>query len=564
MVTKTGNIKVNTPSGKANFAPNTITTQVADPARRQALSASLGALTEKNVLGYPTFSTLEAYTAGTTVFYDRRLYTFTADHAAGAWNAEEVEGANVRTLVTDAIIASLLNGDTVPAAAGNLASWLNSQARIDDLQTDTVFFAGGNASIDSAKQAELVSVVAKTDFGATQLRSTGFNQLRAATQVGTGWAFLVPAMPYGTFATATQPNGVLFTSDAHENLQPTVRFLPLSSGTPTAITDGTAVTPVVENGYAFYTTAQMGWLIVSGIDRSTTCAHIAWSGRYDEYVSVDDEADAGSTLPVGAAIAACHDYGLLLNVGGLSDRVERIGQAQIRWTRVNERTKPEWTNTLQDDEETYLHTATIAAMKADGAAEFMTEAQVLIVEGTTISYTDQNEEALTDYVKFNLATQATGELNLTSAFTVEDFGLIVVEGAIGEAFVTISYAQGIPDSVRAMLASIDNATVPVIAEALTRLYNEFVGLRARLETGYGAALSAQVVDTLEYRTYGAPLYVQGAGAPSAAVVPDNWPDDKPWTGAPLYPHMHYFDKAGKRWYDGPLEPSSSIGDWVAR
>ena len=102
MATKKGNILVKTSSGKANFAPNTITTCVADPGRGQALSASLESLIEKNALGYPTFSTLSNYPVGGTVFYDRKLWTFTTAHPAGAWNASHVREANIKELLIEA------------------------------------------------------------------------------------------------------------------------------------------------------------------------------------------------------------------------------------------------------------------------------------------------------------------------------------------------------------------------------------------------------------------------------------------------------------------------------
>ena len=54
------------------------------------------------------FSASKAYTAGEMVFYNRKLYKFTADHAAGAWNAAHAaevtvgsEMADIRSDVTD-------------------------------------------------------------------------------------------------------------------------------------------------------------------------------------------------------------------------------------------------------------------------------------------------------------------------------------------------------------------------------------------------------------------------------------------------------------------------------
>lgn len=46
--------------------------------------------------GYEEFSTTKEYKAGTTVLKDGLLYTFTTDHAAGAWNDEEVENGSLK------------------------------------------------------------------------------------------------------------------------------------------------------------------------------------------------------------------------------------------------------------------------------------------------------------------------------------------------------------------------------------------------------------------------------------------------------------------------------------
>ena len=92
-----GNLTV----GGQTVIPNTTTAAVADPARQQALSASLTALIEKNALGYPTFSTLENYAADTIVFYDRKLWQFDVAHTKGAWNAEQVHEADIKTIIDE-------------------------------------------------------------------------------------------------------------------------------------------------------------------------------------------------------------------------------------------------------------------------------------------------------------------------------------------------------------------------------------------------------------------------------------------------------------------------------
>ena len=71
-------------------AIKTLDTLVKDTARNQALSVSLANLIERNALGFPPFSTVTPYAADDIVFYDRRLYKFTAAKTAGAWDSTKV------------------------------------------------------------------------------------------------------------------------------------------------------------------------------------------------------------------------------------------------------------------------------------------------------------------------------------------------------------------------------------------------------------------------------------------------------------------------------------------
>ncbi len=461
--------------------------------------------------------------------------------------------------------------------AGNLASWAGSTQNANYTQEAVIETTGGDLSIDSSVPATLMSIAAKTDFSATKLIATGFNLLRRATAVGNGWYFMVPALPYGAINTATQPNGVLFTNSQGENLRPTVYFKPLASGVPTSVTDGTACayTDASTGGkdYRFFTTSQAGYIIVSGIDRAATCAHIGWSKRYDDYVAVNDDSDAGSEVDIAAGIHTLHSYDKMLTVGNVADRIERTGDNQVTWHRLVDRVQPTWTNTPVESEGEptgdYLHTATISGMKADGAAAFETLGITLLVDGTTISFTDQNETVESDYVKYELATEATGTASVSSSFNVEDWGLIIIQGAVGSAYIDIAYAQGIPDSVRQMLSNIDNKTIPVIAEAMLYLYNENMALRELLAGKDNAVLpvvKAQSVECDDILTLGVPnaLYSSVAGAPSAANVPDNWDEETMtvWDGCPRKIGQQYVDKVGKKVYYA-VAVTGSTSDWVA-
>jgi len=555
---------------------NTVASAVADAARGRALSASLYELIERNALGYPSFSTLVPYGLGDIVFHDRRLYKFTTAHAAGPFDSAEVEEVSLKDLLLANVQTLLETGAIVPDVAKNLASWKGNTQNANYTQEGVVETTGGDLSIDISVAGTLLSIAAKTDFSATALISTGFNLLRRATAVGDGWYFLVPALPYGAIGTATQPNGVLFTDENHENLRPTVRFKPFSDGVPASVTDGTecAYTDATwdSKSYRLYTTTQVGYLIVSGIDRAATCAHLAWSKRYDEYIAIDDAADAGAEVDVAAGIHALHSYDKMLTVGNSADRIERTGDNQIKWFRLVDRVQPVWTNTPVESEGEptgdYIHSAVISAMKADGAAAFEMLDIALLVDGTTISFTDQNATVEDDYVKYELATEESGVLDVDSSFSVEDWGLIIIQGAVGSAYVDIAYAQGIPDSVRQMLSNIDNKTIPVIAEALLYLYNENKSLRELLTGKDDAVLpfiKARVVEYEERMTMGTPnvLECKVAGAPSAANVPANWDEAAMgvWDGCPRKVGQQYVDKVSKKVYYA-VAVTGSTADWV--
>ena len=473
-------------------------------------------------------------------------------------------------------ISDLVNGVVIPKLAKNLESWEGESLMAEDPQSLAVFTTGGDMSIDSSVPAQLVEVAAKTDFSATSLLATGFNLLRLtsangpAKAVGAGYYFPVPALPFGSINTAEQPNGVLFTSRTSENLRPTVYFKKLSQGVPTSVTDGIACsyTDAVsgDKSYRFYNPTEPGYIIVSGITWADTCAHIGWSKRYDEFIAPDDASDAGHAIALTAAIAAAHSFGKLLTVGASADRIRRISATQVQWETEVDRVQPTWTNTLQEDGETYLHTATIAAMKADGAAQFMTVSQQLTISGTTISYTDTSATAYTDFVKYEKAAHSTGTVSLATALTVEDWGLIILLDAAGEAFTTIAYAQNIPDNVRALVSARLSGQMEIVAQAFAELYSWAEDITRRLFGAQGHPIyRATEVDAQTYRIGNIPREVHGAGAPSAAVIPVDWDKLCPgvtWRGVPLAPGMVYTDDTNSKVYKAKSVLTNAVSDWI--
>ena len=543
MSNKQGNIK----DFDGNYvSPTTVTHLVYDAAKDQALSQTLYDTPDKGALGFPSFSTVTAYSEGDIVYYNNGLWKFIADHDAGAWNGAQVEAYSVKELVEDAIPEDA-------QLAENIKSWAERDAlNVGDDWTDAIRTTAGDQSVDSAKGARILSIVAQTDFAASAFKTTGFNLLHDAVGVGDGFYFPVPALAFGVFGTAAQPNGVLFTSNANQKLTPTVRFKALSAGVPSSVNDGSACAYTDSNGYRFFTCTEPGYMIVSGITLANTCAHIAWSRRYDEFISPTSQDDAGSTVSLTAILAAVHsDVSKLLAVGRgaslVSDRIDFDGTKAV-WTRKVARVQPTWTRSYLDPETgLYTYTAAISGMLSGGLAEFETEDIELSVDGTNVSYQSESGTAVTDYVKYQLATQATGNVTISNAVTIEDWGLEILVGASGSAIVTTQYAQSYPDALAQLLAKIDNSTVPVISEAIAALFERVAFLEGILSgTGRNLRLTADRVDADYYLEKGVPrvLFCTTAGAPNASVVPDNWDNEAYglWAGAPRFVGQVFVDQ----------------------
>ena len=486
----------------------------------------------------------------------------------GAFKAAEV----LRDALAAQLQLKLESGEVVPLLAGNLKSWAERNAlNVDDEWTDIIRTAAGDQSIDSTRGARLLSIVAQKDFAATAFKTTGFNLLHDAVGLSTGYYFPVPAMAFGAFGTAAQPNGILFTDNNGGKLTPTVRFKALADGVPTSLSDGDACTYTDSNGYRFYTTPGPGYLIVSGITFANTCAHIAWSRRYDEFVSPTDAQDAGSTISLSTILTAVHsDVSKLLAVGSgatlVSDRIDFDGTNAV-WLRKIGRVKPTWTRSDLDSETgLYTYTATISGIKNNGRAEFETDAVDLTVNGTTVSYQSESSTATNDCVKYELATTATGSVAISNDVNIEDWGLEILVGATGTAIVTTQYAQGYPDALAQLLANIDQSTVPIICATFAMMQAQIDGLKASLYDAVNLVrFSAMRVDTAELFRYGVPetLYCDTAGAPAAARVPKNWDEATMglWTGVPRFIGQKYVDRSGKKLYVA-WTVNNSTNDWV--
>ncbi len=572
------------------MVPETSSVMVLDAAKNQALSQTLADTPDKGALGYPTFSTVTAYTAGDKVYYQNKLYKFTANKSAGAWDASKVTDDSIKAEIdaaSNALHENLENGGVVPALAGNLESWAEDVSEVSNSWDETIRSTAGDDPIDTAFGGVLTDIVAKSDFKCDALVTSGYNLLRLASNggvavaVGNGWYFPVPHLELGAFGDATKNNGVLLTDKDGNNINnATVRFKALADGVPTSENDGVAASyqDVTYNDETFrtYLTSGAGYLIVSGITYADTCAHLAWEDWYDKYVSPTAEDDAGDSISLTALFAAAPNGTgkfLVLGSGGntVATRATRTSSTQMTITDpIGRVTSPSWTNELQEDEETYKHSLTISGMKADGLAQIEGSDQVLTVEGTTVSYTDTNATAISGAVRYEKATPATANVTLTKTqYALNDCGIEMKSGATGEAYFGCTYSQNVADALSQIAKVKLDISLSVVAEALLYLYNENKALRELLAGKDNAVLpvvKAQSVECDDILTLGVPnvLYSSVEGAPSAANVPDNWDEATMtvWNGCPRKIGQQYVDKvSGKVYY--AIKVTGSTSDWVA-
>ena len=282
-----------------------------------------------------------------------------------------------------ALIAQLLGGTLVPKLSETLASWdARGDAPVNSASYDLIRTTGGDASIDSAGGALLMAMACVgDDFVPTRIISSGYNLLRlqsnngpALALGGNAWCFPVPRLvcTEGSINTANENNGVLFTASDGSNLTPTVTFKPLWAGVPSSSADGNVCAYVDINERRHYITSEPGWLIVTGIDWASTCAHIAWSTDYDKFVAPDDEGDAGTIVDTSA-------IGTLRSVGSgsgmVSDRADRSSDTtMVKTANVGVSDALAWTDMAELDGEgnptgNYIHSATISDMAYGGVAD---------------------------------------------------------------------------------------------------------------------------------------------------------------------------------------------------
>ena len=447
----------------------------------------------------------------------------------------------------------LEEGDVIPALTENISSWAEDGGEeVKNQWDETVRTTAGEDPINTENGGVLEKIVAKEDFKCNGLLATAYNQLRlktaggGAVAVSTGWYFPVPKLTLGAFGSAEENNGLLLTDISGDNItNAVVYFKPLANGVPISVTDGTVCdSQTVSYGgksYKVYTTPGPGYLIISGISYASTCAHIAWEDWYDKFVSPTNPDDNGDYIDLTALFAAApNGTGKFLVCGGIATKAERVSDTQMKITDpIGRITSPVWTNTLQDDGVSYLHSLVISGMQEGGEAMIEGSSQILNVEGTTVSYTDNESTAISGAVRYEKSAPDVTTVTLAkTSYVLNDCGIEMKEGAIGSAYFTNKYTQNIPDT----LSQIAAVRMKQAEENIEANAEEIAALA---ETATSPAEGADFYELP--KLMGQPMKLFGNGTPQEAIVPDNWiqlaDGGYNWNGVPSAIGQEYINTA---------------------
>ena len=440
-----------------------------------------------------------------------------------------------------ASVEDLENGNVVPQYAKTLEDWADQKAiATPDTYTDAVRTTGGDIPVETSagSKPESIKPVAGSKWTAKMLFNGSYNMLNAAKWgaansqpyvggVGSDYVyFLVPELTLGTFGTADENNGLLFTDSEGENVQPaSAYFKPLGTTVPQSLTDGTLIAPTTVNydgkTYKDYATDGAGWLIVpKTVYDNDVCAHIAWEDWYNKYVSLNEpttnpEAVVG-TLMLEGLLALAHSDKYLRGVNDevcdnvvfgdtsatITHMVDELSVAANAWTNAATGESDSQGNAL------YRHSATVSLIKQGGAACLEGEdgGIPLTVNGTTVSYIDTNAAAPASTVFYEVAATSTTKAYTDSVFNgsnintetgvlpINDCSIEAQVGMVGKANITVKYAKNIVDQV-AINATVD---VPQIKEQVENQEERITELEdTAVRTGsYDASVSVGLADNL--------------------------------------------------------------------
>lgn len=97
-----------------------------------------------------------------------------------------------------------------------------------------------------------------------------------------------------------------------------------------------------------------------------------------------------------------------------------------------------------------------------------------------------------------------------------------------------------------------------MAEAVMSLAKRLEAMEARINQP--GNIKVGMVDATGLKLYNVPFILHADGAPSASLVPKNWPEGLPWDGIPYHDDMIYIDDTAEHglWY---AKGHTAVSDW---
>ena len=475
------------------------------------------------------FETDQNYSARELVFYEGDLYKFKVNHAAGAWNSEEVD------LATDLDLVSYIAQSSWPnMSVGGIIS------KITEAQMSAAKYAirttGGDEDIQDGP-AFIYSIKGNLDdksgpFLADTVVSTSKNLVDSSKYLTIAskksYYFPVVKGEIGTFGTTAKNNGYVIVTTG------TVNGVYYSATKPTVSSYGEACGFTADsNNVRHYTPSGDGWLVIICDDDTVPACHITWSGK--------DDGEGGTfgnnTKSISSDVQWIHTWGMAALFGpnyNVFDEIDLLNGKRYRRVDRVDLGLQTWTMTTGQDESqdtTYIFTSAVSSMKSGGLFKDLSGS--CTVSGTTLTVVSSSISSVSDlqtalsgqYFYFELATVASSNTTTTTANTANDMGLqyFLYDGDLVEtpAYVTEAFYQNGYDALFNAVTRL-SLVESLLAHTLSVLDARLSAVASKFGEPLGDLLVAAVTGKPRQISNIVELFkLSGSGSPiTAGIVPD--------------------------------------------
>ena len=420
-------------------------------------------------------------------------------------------------------LAELTKGVVVPALADELN--INGEAITSHTQNALLETAGGDKSIKNgtARIRSFRGTNSGVPASNAKIIATGFNLANPANINGQQLTVTVVKGVFGSYGSAEQNNGYLFTLPNNVIVVPT-----------SVKQNGSAVPTRTVDGITYYLPSQNGTMVAtfaSDVVMSNVCCHICWSN----YRDLDHEAYSASELNLSSVITSAG--GTLKRANGLGgfvcDEIKfGTSSAERQWYRRVGEVALSSLNfaavVAENSETTYKYSAEIPGFKAGGIYQLVGSSLTAYVSEKALII-ETNQESLSGVnlqgsVKFELETPVTGTHSLTGEITVNDFGLIMLStaSAASEIDFDIDFQTMWKDFIKNLSTEFDREG-SVIATAINAIARKIDSIERNL-SGKMQKLSVEELNIsrkFNAKLAGGNFKIHGNGSPQEnALIPE--------------------------------------------